>query len=561
MKVKLIYNAHTGQGIFPMYLDYVIQRFQEKGYEIEPFRTSTPDTIEGMMKNLQPNNYKKILVAGSDGIINQVVNAMVKYNVQLPLGIYPVGTVNDFASYFNFPKSIEEMTYILLQDNYTLADVGIVNDKRFINVVSFGILTDISQKTSLFGKKNFGVFAYYLNALTEIPNVSPINITIKAAELSGAEQKNVFSGEALLVLILNGTSAGGFNHLAPSASVNDSLLEVLVFKDCYVHELLVLLAEAQAGHHIESKHVVYFQASNLVIESDQPLPTEIDGETGPDFPLNVGICPTQLRVLTRNNGEVATRKHHHEIDIKEVKQMLEGLSKAITLRTTGLPTGVVSRDMLSNVGSLIKDLPRHDALFYKNMRALNEEYFLTAEQTLNNGYLYLVLSSTGSAAAEAIATATQKPYSHVSLSFDEDLKTLISYNGGDGVHFPGLNAEALDSFYKKETAHLIIYKMVCGYEAKKNVLDEIRKINDEGSSYNVLGLFAPYSHRNNIMVCSQFVYAMLQRVGLAYFDKKPEQVRPMDFIELDYERRLHYCCKHLVKDLVGKRNNDLSLSE
>ncbi len=50
-------------------------------------------------------------------------------------------------------------------------------------------------------------------------------------------------------------------------------------------------------------------------------------------------------------------------------------------------------------------------------------------------------------------------------------------------------------------------------------IEEIQKINEMGSSYNLLGLFVPYSHRENIMFCSQFVYTALKSMGIAYFDK------------------------------------------
>jgi hypothetical protein len=42
------------------------------------------------------------------------------------------------------------------------------------------------------------------------------------------------------------------------------------------------------------------------------------------------------------------------------------------------------------------------------------------------------------------------------------------------------------------------------------------------------------------MFCSQFVYTMLEKGGLNYFEKKHERVRPMDFIELNKGRALEF---------------------
>lgn len=65
------------------------------------------------------------------------------------------------------------------------------------------------------------------------------------------------------------------------------------------------------------------------------------------------------------------------------------------------------------------------------------------------------------------------------------------------------------------------------------MLKRLRKINQEGSAYNLLGLLFPMSCQPNIMFCSQFVYAMLRLAGLHYFRKNPLQVRPTDFVEWD----------------------------
>lgn len=72
------------------------------------------------------------------------------------------------------------------------------------------------------------------------------------------------------------------------------------------------------------------------------------------------------------------------------------------------------------------------------------------------------------------------------------------------------------------------------------MIQQIEKINTEGSAYNLLGLVFKASRKPNIMFCSQFVYTMLQIADLNYFDKRAAQVAPSDFIELDYGRKLEF---------------------
>jgi hypothetical protein len=159
---------------------------------------------------------------------------------------------------------------------------------------------------------------------------------------------------------------------------------------------------------------------------------------------------------------------------------------------------------------------------------------------LDDPWLYIVVSRTGSPASEIISVFTQKQYNHASLSFDRELKTIVSYNGGDRVYPPGLNGEMLEFFRKKPDSSILVYRIACDRLQKERVLEKVEEINRDGSAYNMLGLVLKYSHKPNIMFCSQFVYRMLELSGLAYFERKSGSVKPTDFIEQDYYRKLMF---------------------
>lgn len=199
-----------------------------------------------------------------------------------------------------------------------------------------------------------------------------------------------------------------------------------------------------------------------------------------------------------------------------------------------------SRVSPEKLEQIITDLPRHNSFRYVNNGSLTEEYFNAAYETLSDPHIYIVISNTGSPASELISVFTRKQYNHTSLSFDSDLKTIISYNGGERVYPPGLNHEMIDYFNKKEDSSIIVYRLGATAEQKSAIIEKIRKINTEGSAYNILGLLFRYSYKTNIMFCSQFVYKMLKCANLQYFEKRDGNVKPTDFIELDYRRRLEF---------------------
>jgi hypothetical protein len=194
----------------------------------------------------------------------------------------------------------------------------------------------------------------------------------------------------------------------------------------------------------------------------------------------------------------------------------------------------------TNISELIGDIGKHDSINYVNRRSIDDGYFREVYSTFGDPHMYIVLSNTGSPASEMISVFTGKMYNHVSLSFDEDLATIASYNGGEKVDHPGLNRETLRNFTKKSDSSILVYAIPATIEQKVAIAEKIRRINSEGSSYNVLGLIVKRSLKPNIMYCSQFVYSMLEHAGLEYFAKRPASVDPTDFVELDARSTLEY---------------------
>ncbi|OON99523.1 MAG: hypothetical protein ATN35_12190 [Epulopiscium sp. Nele67-Bin004] len=214
--------------------------------------------------------------------------------------------------------------------------------------------------------------------------------------------------------------------------------------------------------------------------------------------------------------------------VKDKKMLVNRASKILTRET---------------IQEIIEEMERHSSFSYINQGSLTEQYFDAVEETLNDPYIYIVLSDTGSRPSQVISLGTGKAYNHSSISFDEELKTLISYNGGERVNPPGLNAEMIEYLSKKDDATIYVYKLGVTKEQKIKMLDKIKEINEDGSAYNILGLVLRKSYKPNIMYCSQFVYILLEYADAAYFETNPNSIKPTDLVEFDYDRKLQLAYK------------------
>jgi diacylglycerol kinase (ATP) len=290
-KVLFIYNPESGNGLIKNNLDEIIDKFQRKKLQVVPFRTERKEALLDVFAQMNPADYKKVVVAGGDGTINTVVSGMIKNNIDLPLAVFPCGTANDFAYYFDLPLDLKNMIKIATEEHYTYADIGKVNDKYFVNVAAMGFLVDVSQKTDPNAKSTLGVLSYYLRGIGELPNLKPIPVTLASAEYSATD--NIY-----FMLVMNGRSAGGFKKIAPNASINDGKLDVVIFKEMPIIELMPLVVSVLTGNHAENKNVVSFSTERILIESNQQIGTDIDGEKGSELPLDISILHNRIRINT-----------------------------------------------------------------------------------------------------------------------------------------------------------------------------------------------------------------------------------------------------------------------
>lgn len=293
-KVKFIYNPYSGENLILSNLDKIIKIHQQAGYTIIPYRIDKDFDVIEAFDDFKEINYSYVLIAGGDGTVDGVVNAMAKVGVSVPIGIIPVGTANDFAKFLGMSLNIEKACRQILSSEVTAVDLGSINDKYFVNVASTGLFTDVSQKTDVNLKNTIGKLAYYLKGLEELPNFRKLNIKIKSKEME-------FDGEMYFMLVFNGQTAGGFK-LANQADPSDGLLDVIIFKAISIRELLPLFVKVLRGEHLDSDNVIYFKTDDIQIECHEDIGTDIDGEKGPDFPLNIKCKKGALKVLGINQN-------------------------------------------------------------------------------------------------------------------------------------------------------------------------------------------------------------------------------------------------------------------
>ncbi|KXA14050.1 lipid kinase, YegS/Rv2252/BmrU family [Fusobacterium equinum] len=290
-KVKFIYNPISGSANTPKMLDTVIATYQKYNKTIVPFRIGENFPLEMAFEDIH-ENYEHILIAGGDGTINRTINLYLQKNLSLPIAILPTGTANDFAKYLSMPMDIEEACEKILKAEVKKVDLGKVNDKYFINVFSFGLFTDVSQKTPTHLKNTFGKLAYYFNGIKEIPRFTKIDLKVESEDLT-------IQTKCFLAFVFNGQTAGNIN-IAYNSQIDDGLLDVILVKGENLLKLGNLVYNFLRGEHLEEadkENILYFKSKALTLSSPQEITTDIDGEAGPQLPVTITCIPKTLNIL------------------------------------------------------------------------------------------------------------------------------------------------------------------------------------------------------------------------------------------------------------------------
>ena len=288
-KVKLIYNPNSGKKELVDSLDEIFEIYQNRGFYLDIFRISVDVDLNDAFESTD-DHYHHILIAGGDGTVNNVVNAMKNAGLDLPIAILPVGTANDFAMNLGMSKNIKEACEQILDSEIKEVDLGKANDRYFVNILSTGLFTDISHKVDPLMKKNLGKLAYYLRGIRDAYNIKPLDIDVFSKNNESYDNK-------YLMFVFNGRTAGRI-PLGYKAEIDDGLFDVIIIKAKGIIKSINILFKVLNGTYLEDEEVVeYFKTDELYIHTDEDIIIDVDGEKGPACPLEIKCIKGGLKVL------------------------------------------------------------------------------------------------------------------------------------------------------------------------------------------------------------------------------------------------------------------------
>ena len=277
----VVFNECSGKGKLANYKKIICER-------LENARCKFNFIDINVLKHINIEEYNTIIIAGGDGTILEALPLLV--NTDLKLGVVPCGTANLFAASLCIPKNINKSLDIILSDKITTVDIGKAGSKYFSLRVGFGYDASIIKGASRNLKKKLGYLAYFIQGI-----VSSVKLSQKKYKIC-IDGKSIDIDANSIIVANAGNMFKRFFTVAPKGSLKDGKLDIFILMTKNFREFLGVFFRIIFGIHSTNNRVMYTQASNITIESNERN-IHIDGEYFNDSRVDIKVIPEALKVI------------------------------------------------------------------------------------------------------------------------------------------------------------------------------------------------------------------------------------------------------------------------
>ena len=312
MKTIFIINPKAGTGKnLDKRKDEITKMAAELGVEVGFYITKAVGDAEKFArlvceetKATNPDEELRLVACGGDGTVNEVLNGIMGYKNAV-LGVVPIGTGNDFVR--NFPENADFLDIGAQLQGYTMkSDVikysGVIDGKEqtryCINMFNIGFdcnVADLTQTLKTYPLLS-GSVAYLAAIVGMLVKKKGANLKV---ELDGEVVEN---GPLLLTAVANGGFCGGGVNSAPTASINDGVMDVNVIYDITRTKFLKKFPHYSKGTHMELPDIddflLFRQCKEATITPlDGSMRLCVDGEIVDAGEVKMQMMPLAVNVL------------------------------------------------------------------------------------------------------------------------------------------------------------------------------------------------------------------------------------------------------------------------
>ena len=294
-KINFLVNPISGNTKKDEILRLVHTEMQGKEIPFELIFTNATGDYDFIKDKIENEAITDIVIIGGDGTVNQVVSAL--RDTKIRFGIIPVGSGNGLALAAGIPKKPIDAIQLILNGEATPIDAFLINEQFSCMLSGVGFDAQVAHDFST--KASRGLLTYTQQSLINYFKAHPYQFEISVENFS-------FFTDAYFISIANSNQFGNNFTIAPKASLNDGLLDIVVVQKMNKAKMPFAVLKQIRGNNkltelvenLSRSNILYFQTNALTIKNNKYAPFHIDGEpkeTAAEF--NIKVIPNCFQLI------------------------------------------------------------------------------------------------------------------------------------------------------------------------------------------------------------------------------------------------------------------------
>ncbi len=306
-RTRAVVNPHSGGDRTGARWPLIADKLNAVMGPVDVVFTDGPMAAKHLTAQALKEGIEQIIAVGGDGTVNEVVNGFFEngrpLNPNAVLAVLASGTGGDFRKTFDIPIDIDAQIARIAESTVRAIDIGKLTFREdatgkegvryFDNIASFGLsgATDRAVNQLRFARKFGGKFAFQWGAFKALINYrnQPVRLRVDDAFDEVIQTATI--------AICNGQFFGGGMHIAPEASPDDGLFDIIVLRDAGRLEILSKLHLVYSGKHLNDKRVMFLRGRKIIatpLSNTQAVLLDVDGEAPGQLPATFEIIPRAL---------------------------------------------------------------------------------------------------------------------------------------------------------------------------------------------------------------------------------------------------------------------------
>lgn len=288
----VVINPAAGGGKGIRQQDRIVNTLKNIYQNVACMVTSEKDDAIAIGKEACNQKIDAIYCVGGDGTIQEVVKGMAEQPYRPTLGVIPLGTYNALARMLKIPLSFEKNIQQLGEMESQWIDIGKINHTYFLFLVSVGKLAEPFHQVTSEQKSKFGVLSYFLEGMKKIPEDKPFTYQISVGE-------EEFEVESSLMMFALTNYIGSIKFSDAKIDQSDGKGHLVILKNVDLLQKTQVFLNALQQKVEKSTQVISRVANRATIhvKEDNPPEPDIDGDQGPDFPLDIQVLEKHIQVF------------------------------------------------------------------------------------------------------------------------------------------------------------------------------------------------------------------------------------------------------------------------